>query len=47
MQKRTRYLQIGVLICSILLIGFGILRGEAEEICAKAVKLCLECIGIG
>lgn len=46
MQKRT-LLRNGILLLSILLIGYGLCRGEADEILAKAVKLCLECIGIG
>lgn len=29
------------------LLGFGIWRGEMTVVFAKAVRICLECIGIG
>lgn len=31
----------------ILLMGFGIYRGEMDVVLEKAVNICLECIGIG
>lgn len=30
-----------------LLMGYGIFRGEVDVVLAKAVNICLECIGIG
>ena len=38
---------IGLLITAALLIGAGITTGEPAEVFAKAVKICMECIGIG
>lgn len=29
------------------MMGFGVYRGELDVVFAKAVKICLECIGIG
>lgn len=45
-QKRT-IVQLGVLLTAFFLIGIGIAKQEYLEVMQKAVKICLECIGIG
>ena len=42
-----RALRIAVLLAGIVFIVFGLFRAEHREIMNKAVKVCLECIGIG
>lgn len=44
--KKTA-LQIILLVIGIIMLCFGIWRGEAETVFSKAIKLCLECVGIG
>ncbi|RGK83481.1 CD1871A family CXXC motif-containing protein [Collinsella sp. TF09-1AT] len=39
--------QVALLIVGVAMVGFGIMRGEADAVLAKAIRLCLECIGIG
>ncbi|MBP0970828.1 MAG: hypothetical protein IKX57_03025 [Oscillospiraceae bacterium] len=45
--KRKHILRLFGLLCGAALIVLGVLRGEPDTILQKAVKLCLECIGIG
>ena len=39
--------QAVLLIAGIAMVRFGVWRGEAETVLSKAIKLCLECVGIG
>ena len=39
--------QITLLLAGVAMLCFGIWRGEAEMVLSKAIKLCLECVGIG
>lgn len=44
--KRTGY-TIAILTVAVIFIGVGICFGGYADTYAKAVKVCLECIGIG
>ena len=39
--------QVVLLIAGIAMVCVGVARGEATIVLGKAVRLCLECIGIG
>ena len=35
------------LIVGVAMLCFGAMRGEADTVLSKAIRLCLECVGIG
>lgn len=47
MIQRKRLLQSVLLAAAVLMIGFGVWRGEADTVFSKAIRLCMECVGIG
>ena len=40
-------MQLVLLVVGVAMLSFGALRGEADTVLAKAIRLCLECVGIG
>lgn len=45
--KNVQWSGIVISICGLLMMFFGIYRGEMATVMNKAVNICLECIGIG
>ncbi len=41
------YLKYGILLGAAALILLGVSVGETETVLQKAVRICLECIGVG
>lgn len=42
-----RWLGLAVAACGLGMMAYGIFRGEMAVVLSKAIKICLECIGIG
>ena len=40
-------LQGGLLLMAAISMGYGVSRGEAAIVLRKAVRVCMECIGLG
>lgn len=45
MKKET--LSYTVLAFALALTGLGVALGQQEQVLAKAVRICMECVGIG
>lgn len=43
----TKWTGVILAIIGILLMVFGIYRGEMSVVFTKAINICMECIGIG
>ena len=44
---RLKAVRLAVLAVSLLFIGLGLARQEHLDVMQKAVRICLECVGIG
>ena len=45
-KKRTVFSVLAALT-GVAMMVFGVYRGETDTVLLKAIKICLECIGIG
>lgn len=43
----SRWLGVCAAAAGLLMMALGICRGEASVVFGKAVRICMECIGIG
>ena len=43
----SRLTGVEVAALGLVMMGYGIWRGEMATVLTKAVRICLECIGIG
>ena len=46
-RSKKTMLQVSLLVCGVAMLCYGALRGEADTVLSKAIRLCLECVGIG
>lgn len=44
---KKRYKTIVAILLSLVLLFVGMIQGQQEQVFRKAVKICLECVGLG
>lgn len=47
MLSKKAIVQVLFLLAGVMMIGYGAWRGEAGTVFTKAIRLCMECVGIG
>lgn len=45
--RANRFVQAAFVVLALVFIGMGIARQEHLDVMQKAIRICLECIGIG
>lgn len=45
--RRIHIIRAAIFVVALVFIALGIARGEHSIVLRKAVRICLECIGIG
>jgi hypothetical protein len=45
--RRIRFIPFAVLALALILLSAGVFSGEMQSVFRKAIRVCLECIGIG
>lgn len=46
-EKYRAYLGPVILIVAVAMMAYGVNRGEMQVVLNKAIRICMECIGIG
>ncbi len=44
---KKRVFGLVIIVAAVAMIIFGVFREEATDVFNKAIRICLECIGIG
>ena len=47
LRTKKALFQGALLIAGIVMLCVGVMRGEADTVLSKAIRLCLECVGLG
>ena len=47
MVLKKAVVQVFLLLSGMAMLVFGIWRNEAQTVFSKAIRLCMECVGIG
>ena len=45
--KNKQMVQLALIVIGIFMLVYGVSSGEAAVVLSKAIKICLECVGIG
>lgn len=45
--SRRKVVSVIIIIAAVAMVVFGVYRNEVTDVFNKAIRICLECIGIG